>query len=582
MITHYKFFSIALLSAVTLCGPVSAQQSVQIDMERKVDSLLLLNKDKEAVANILEENGRLFREKAAYGKAQAAFMMSLKLREEINSPLIALSHLYLGSVAGLREENSLSISHFRKAVSLTEGYDSLRLGQAYNNLGLEFGNAGEYDSSLRYLEKALEVKRRIGSSNIDISATLNNLGMMYDGLENPDSALMYYREALLLRKKENNQSLLAQSMNNVGYGYLINNDLDSASYYLTRSLHLAERDSLVSLLRPIYLNMYRLYSATDNDSSDYFIQRHLEIMEQIYDAQTTRIIQELRAEYDLEKKDIKLAENELALERQYAEKRLYIIIGSTIVVFLTGLLIFLIYRQRLQDQLRKKDVALHNQHVNELIRNQEISVLSARVEGQDTERQRIAEDLHDRLGSKLAAVKLYYDAAQERQDENTVKTARKLLDETIDETRKIAHNLASGVLTRFGLVAAISNLKETLENSKQVDIEFIAHNFENHELSKDLEVNFYRIIQELLSNILKHARAKHISIQLTRHEDGMITLIVEDDGQGFNPSQVSLNSMGLINLQNRVKRFDGVLTIDSEPGHGTTVIIEIEEKQTVS
>ncbi len=552
-----------------------------IDFESRVDSLLQFN-SKESVADILEKQGREYRSIADYTRANAAFTFSLKLREQIKSPLIALSHLYLGTVAGHRKEYELAIDHYKTAAKLASAqFDSLRLGQAFNNLGYDFSNIQNYDSSLKYLNKALLIKRNTGQSNIDLSATLNNLGVAYEGLNMMDSAIYFYKEALRLREKEGARELLVQSYNNIGYMHLIQGRKDSAQQFLTRGLQIAVEDSLVGEQRNLYLNMFRLYDKLENDSSHYFLNKHLKLLDVIYDYQSTQTIQRLRTEYDLEKKDITIAENELALERQKTQNRLYVIVGSGLLIFLIGLIIFLKYRERLHIQLRKKDVALHNQHVNQLIRDQEISILSARVEGQGTERQRIAEDLHDRLGSKLAAVKLYYDAAQEKQDMSMMDTARKLLDETIDETRRIAHNLASGVLTRFGLVAAIRNLKETLENSKKIDIEFVTHNFEHHELSKDLEENFYRIVQEILSNILKHARAKHITIQLTRHKDGMITLLVEDDGIGFNPDQVSLNSMGLQNLKNRVERFEGAMSIDSEPGHGTTIIVEIEEKQKV-
>jgi signal transduction histidine kinase len=569
------------VNTLFLFSKAYAQQSAMIDFESRVDSLLQFN-SKESVADILEKQGREYRSIADYTRANAAFTFSLKLREQIKSPLIALSHLYLGTVAGHRKEYELAIDHYKTAAKLASAqFDSLRLGQAFNNLGYDFSNIQNYDSSLKYLNKALLIKRNTGQSNIDLSATLNNLGVAYEGLNMMDSAIYFYKEALRLREKEGARELLVQSYNNIGYMHLIQGRKDSAQQFLTRGLQIAVEDSLVGEQRNLYLNMFRLYDKLENDSSHYFLNKHLKLLDVIYDYQSTQTIQRLRTEYDLEKKDITIAENELALERQKTQNRLYVIVGSGLLIFLIGLIIFLKYRERLHIQLRKKDVALHNQHVNQLIRDQEISILSARVEGQGTERQRIAEDLHDRLGSKLAAVKLYYDAAQEKQDMSMMDTARKLLDETIDETRRIAHNLASGVLTRFGLVAAIRNLKETLENSKKIDIEFVTHNFEHHELSKDLEENFYRIVQEILSNILKHARAKHITIQLTRHKDGMITLLVEDDGIGFNPDQVSLNSMGLQNLKNRVERFEGAMSIDSEPGHGTTIIVEIEEKQKV-
>ncbi len=565
---------------LTIAAGSQAQDTGNQYYEGIIESLRESLEDEEAVADSLEGLGKKYRGQAKYDTALAYFNRSLMIREAIGSPRINRSYLFLGVIAGTRKEFDLSIDHFRKVIELSkQNDDSVSLGQVYNSIAFSFTETGELDSAIKYQTLALQVKAATHASPTSILSSLNNLGHTYFQLEEFDSAAHYFVRVINHPAAKEKPDTYVGALNNVGYWKYQNQQYDSARTYYLEGLKIAERDSINEILDDLYTNLAVLYIDLQNDSAKYFLDRYAVMQNILYSSETNRIIQDLRTKYDMEKKENELERQQLALERQEARTRLYIISGGTIILLLCVLLAFLFYRQKLIEQLRKKDEDLHNQKVNELLHNQEISVLSARVEGQDMERQRIAEDLHDQLGSKLAAVKLYYDAAQEGRNENSLGKARQLLDETITETRRIAHNLSSGVLTKFGLITAISNLQETLQNSKQIDIEFVSHNLENHVMSKDLEINFYRIIQELVSNILKHARATHITIQLTRHSDGLVTLIVEDNGKGFDPENVSLDSMGLTNLKNRVARFEGALNIDSEPGHGTTVIVEIHENQ---
>ncbi len=550
--------------------------------EQKIDSLGKILPSMEAVADTLESQGILYYRQNDFDIATAYFTHTLQIREDINSVKTNRPLLFLGAIAARREEHKLAISHFKRAMELSIGVDTKSLGQAYNNLGLAYGSINEIDSSLKYHNMSLKLKNSLPveeRSLESINVTLNNLGVTYEKKDDLDSALYYFSIVLEQTKEYEDQTQYAQALSNIGFVNYRKKNFDEALGQYEQALVIAERDSLIDLLANLYDNLFYLHKDLGNDTITYYFEKSLDMQDLIFDLESNKEILKVRAEYDLEKAERELAENQLLLERKEAQTRLVLIVGGSLLLLMSGILLFLTHRQRLIEQLRKKDEAIHNQQVNELIRSQEISVLSARVEGQDMERQRIAEDLHDQLGSKLSAVKLYYDASEGGQSQSSLDKARQLLDETIDETRRIAHNLSSGVLTRFGLVTAIENLKETLENSKQIEIEFIAYNFENHRMSQELEINFYRIIQELISNILKHAKATQISIQLTRHGEGLITLMVEDNGKGFVPEKVSLQSMGLQNLRNRVERFEGNFTIDSKPGHGTTIIVEIDEKQ---
>ncbi len=558
---------------------VSAQDISKDAFLQRIDSLYNLYYNSETVADTLESVGISYYKESKLDAAMAYFIYVLAIRDTIQSPKLVSPYLYLGSIAGRRNELSIAKEYFRKAEQYAEEFDSPRIGAIYNNLGKLYTETDQLDTAIYYLRKALDYKIKVNDSDIAIATTYNNLGTAYLTIENLDSANYFLQQARKRSKDLDDKREYVWAINNIGFIKYSISEYDSAVLYYEKALPLAERDSILQPLAKLYSNLFDAHYMLRDDTALYYREAYLNILGIIEDEEADKRIEELRTQYELVKAETQIKEQEFDLERQRSQIRLYLIIGGGLILLLSGFLIFLSYRQKIIQQLRKKDEAIHNQQVNDIIRKQELSVLNARVEGQDMERQRIAEDLHDRLGSKLSAVKLYYDSVQVEQPDETILKAKLLLDETIDETRRIAHNLSSGVLSKFGLIAAVQNLKETLENSKRIEIEFFANGFENHSIPKKLEENFYRIIQELVSNILKHAKATQITIQLTRHEDGMITLMVEDNGVGFNPDKVSLNSMGLMNLKNRVKRFDGQLSVDSDKGSGTTVIVEIDESK---
>jgi signal transduction histidine kinase len=149
-----------------------------------------------------------------------------------------------------------------------------------------------------------------------------------------------------------------------------------------------------------------------------------------------------------------------------------------------------------------------------------------------------------------------------------------LLDEACVEVRKIAHDLASDLLTNEGLIAALYNLKDVLTNSRQLNMQVLSHGI-NERLNPVIEVTLYRIIQELTSNVIKHANAKNLTVQLAR-QDNSLNLVMEDDGIGFDSTKENYQTgLGLKNLTERINKLKGSFHIDSREGKGTTIIIDI-------
>ncbi len=199
-------------------------------------------------------------------------------------------------------------------------------------------------------------------------------------------------------------------------------------------------------------------------------------------------------------------------------------------------------------------------------RNNERALMRALIEGQEKERKRIAADLHDGLGPLLSAVKLRLSSTQHAANETA-----ELLDQAMREIRSISHNLLPGTLEDFGLETALDDLCSKLRvGGANVRYQLAGP---GHAIPKEVQLSYYRIAQELLTNALRHANASQVEIQLVRHDESLL-LLVEDDGKGFDPTTGG-GGIGLRNVTSRAESIGAVLYIDSQAGRGTTVSVEL-------
>jgi signal transduction histidine kinase len=195
----------------------------------------------------------------------------------------------------------------------------------------------------------------------------------------------------------------------------------------------------------------------------------------------------------------------------------------------------------------------------------------------ETERSRLAKDLHDGLGGMLSGIKLTLGSIPGNMvltGDNTIVLAKAIgqLDNTITEMRRVAHSMMPEALLRFGLSEAIQDYCDGINESKLVKMKFTQIGL-NQPLEKPVEIILYRIVQELTNNAIKHAMANNIFIQLNKHEQGL-TLTVEDDGKGFDITQIKKGD-GLQNVQSRVDYLKGNMEIHSKTGDGSGFTIEI-------
>ena len=199
------------------------------------------------------------------------------------------------------------------------------------------------------------------------------------------------------------------------------------------------------------------------------------------------------------------------------------------------------------------------------------------VEGQELERRRLARELHDETGQALTSILLGLRALDEAKKSDELRRAagdlRELVVATLQDVRRLAVQLRPKALDDFGLAAALERLAQTFGDATDIRVELEAQ-LGDERLPPDIETTLYRIVQEALINIVKHAEARNVSILLLRRE-GTATVVIEDDGKGFDPADTREEGLGLLGMRERVELHDGRLTVESVPGSGTTLVAEV-------
>ncbi len=198
------------------------------------------------------------------------------------------------------------------------------------------------------------------------------------------------------------------------------------------------------------------------------------------------------------------------------------------------------------------------------------------VAAQEAERRHLARELHDETGQALTSILLGLAGAEQAGTPEGVRAAlidlRALVVETLQEVRRLAVELRPTALDDFGLEPALRRLGQSVREASELDVQ-VEVRLGAARLSPELETAVYRIVQEALTNVVKHADATHVSIVLTR-KNGLVSVVIEDDGRGFDPARGG-DRLGLIGMRERVELLDGSVLIDSAPGRGATLVFEL-------
>ncbi len=199
------------------------------------------------------------------------------------------------------------------------------------------------------------------------------------------------------------------------------------------------------------------------------------------------------------------------------------------------------------------------------------------LEAQEQERARLARELHDETGQALTSILLGLRALEDAVDtadgRASAASLRELVVGTLQDVRNLAVELRPAALDDFGLVAALERLVDSFRESTGIEVSLEA-SIGRERLASEVETTFYRLVQEALTNVVKHADARHVSISLVR-KNGSVSAVVEDDGRGFSVEETRDDALGLVGMRERVALLGGRITVESSSGRGTTLAVEM-------
>lgn len=441
--------------------------------------------------------------------------------------------------------------------------DSFMLAHAFSEVSEVLMEEKKYPSALEHLNGArsiytqlIQKNKQAFNANVGSSAralltnTLHKTGKAYKYVGDHHTALKYALAALdSARNAPCNTYELAGYHINAGDIYKELRDHEKATSHLLYGLGIAHNIRHRETMRDAYNYLSQAYELQKQyDSAYLFYRLYTAIKDSIVNHETSRKISEMEAKYEMEKKNKEI-------EKQQLASRIMIIV----FIFFALTLLLLYNRFRLKQK---------NKHQQEMSR-QRNEMFNTIINVQDKERKRIAQDIHDSLGSVLAVAKLKLSGMEDDRCRNIMA----LLDEAVSELRSISHNIMPATLSKLGLTVALEQFFQTISSYQGLSCHYSAHGLDER-LDEETEMNVYRIVLELSNNVVKHAQAGKLTVQLVRHP-GHINIIVEDDGKGFDPHNLPRSGgIGLSNVLSRVEFMNGKIDIDSG-NSGTTVMIDI-------
>jgi two-component system NarL family sensor kinase len=304
--------------------------------------------------------------------------------------------------------------------------------------------------------------------------------------------------------------------------------------------------------------------------------------------QRAGMIQGLEFQYQTIQKDMELTRKELIISQQqqaiHTRTTLTgIATSATIIITLLSFIFYKNTKNRQQMQAEKLRAARHEQDI--LKKQEAINVMQALMEGEEKERRRIAQELHDGIGGRLAALQMYCSSEEIAARLGSAHFAEitHMLESTAEEIRDTAHNLMPDALSRYSFSDALEMYCRQISANNTLEIHLQIHAAPDV-LPPSTQLSLYRAIQEVLQNIIKHAHATQATLQFNREGEAFI-IIIEDNGDGFHPgTEGEYQGLGLVNIRNRIKALNGHLLIESSPGRGTIIQMEIpiaEGKQNI-
>lgn len=583
------------IQAENMCGNCYQRKGeYELSLKAYSKCLKLAEKinDLKGLSQATNNIGIVYTNQGEYDKALAAYLKSMEYerkRKNKNGEAEALNnigviHYYMGNM-------DQTIKYFTESVAIVEelGNDQL-LKKGYNNLGAILDYTKDYKKALSYYEKSFNLSEKLNDRQ-EMSICLNNIAGVYQSTGDIKKAEVYYLQSLKIKEAVGDKN--GQALIHINLGTLEEKkvNMEKAIVHYSKALSISQNIDSKPLMKEAYKNLASVYERQGNYQQALVYQKKMEsIKDSIMSEEKTKIVAELETKYQTAEKERMLLieknrSTELEKENAIKEKNVAIekkktaeaeearaesrniaigLAGGVVALFFLGL--FIIQKNRRKAQAEKDAIII----------SERVKGLQAVIESTETERRRIARDLHDGIGQQLGGLKLaWQQIGKNLSPEEKIKldSLSQILNETSTEVRNLSHQMMPKMLEQDGLKPAIEDmlLKTLGINKISFDYNFSAN---QKRLVPEVELAIYRISQELIANILKHSSATKVVVDFYERQQKYF-LMIEDNGKGFQNSENATLGLGLQNIKARATAIKAELTFESTPGNGTTVILSI-------
>jgi two-component system, NarL family, sensor kinase len=549
----------------------------------KAVAVARLLRDSVMVGRAVANMGNVYLHKNDRVKAMEYYLQAAKIWENSANQKY-LPSLYSNINALLEEQNehTKGLAYATKAVAMAQQLgDTMSLVDGLINLSVSYNHLDQYEKAFEVLQQALPLAKK-NEDLYQLVTICNNMADYFLEKKNFDTALVKCLEMYSYAKQMGNQYFLSSANLMLAKSYYKLSQQKKALIHITAAEKLANEVGERAELKTIYNIRGDIEEANGNyKSAAVYFSKALTISDSLFKAETSEKVADAEAKYQNEKKQkeiIKLENDKQIQLLSIKQKSIlnYVLIGSLTAVVILG---FLGYRNiRHRQHLARQQDELQLQRIRELEKDKQLVAVDAMLQGQEEERSRLAKDLHDGLGGLLSGVKFSLSNMKDNliiTPDNMAVFERSLdmLDTSIKELRRVAHNMMPELLTRFGLDEALKEYTNNINATNLLSVKYQSVGMDTR-VEKSAEIIIYRIIQELLNNIMKHATATAVMLQLVK-EESRLSIIVEDNGKGFDTAILQDNKgAGITSIQSRVDYLKGRLDIHSEENKGTLVNIE--------
>jgi signal transduction histidine kinase len=523
--------------------------------------------DSFSIGVLQRHTGEAFYFKGKYDVAASHFYQSIALLEkEPPSKQLARSYNALAKLYRKTRDLSRSLQNYDKAFSIfKQRNDSAGMAMIWNESGVVFEYAKDYKKAIERYNASLQMDRLL-KDETGMAYAMGNLAGAYALLGKHKEAENYLLQALEVRRNMRDTFAMALNYSDLSSAYIAASQFEKARRYVDTSNGIAARMGYAELRQHNYDLLANIAEKTGNYQEAYRYQlQKATLRDSIFGIEKTRQIEELNTRYETAQKERQITEQQLRIQRQNT-----IFVAVAALIFLLALLAYVYYRRYRWKQEARLQAAILRQREE---------ATRAVMEAEEAERQRIAKDLHDGVGQMMSAAKMNLSAYEhnasfaDAEAKQTFQKVIQLVDESCTEVRQVSHNMMPNALLKNNLDAALKEFISKLY-LKSLNVHLYTEGLDER-LDSKIETVLYRVIQECVNNVLKHAAATTLDITVIR-EEKELTATVEDNGKGFDVgSKLNVAGIGLKNIQTRVEYLKGTVDFDSAPGKGTLVAIHV-------